>query len=100
MTSWKFLEDAKETLLEEAERERLFLEQNPRQPAKRKLTYEESGDGSDNDGNRSEEDSQIPPSGWPAPGGAQSFVTPAPGVPPCDECDISIIMISDDGEDL
>ena len=36
MTSWKFMADAKDTLLEQAERERLFLEANPRQTAKRK----------------------------------------------------------------
>ena len=100
VTSWKFMADAKDTLLDQAERERLFLEANPRQPAKRKLAYDFAEDDAEAD------DSPIQPSGQPAARGpfetpanhqedSQEFFTPTPGAPSQQE-DPSIIVISDD----
>ena len=89
MTSWKFMADAKDTLLEQAERKRLFLEANPRQLAKRKLAY----DSADKEDDAEADDSPIQPSGQPAaretfltPANhledSQEFFTPTPGPPP------------------
>ena len=71
MTSLKFMADAKDTLLEQAERERLFLVANPRQPAKRKLAY----DSADKEEGAEADDSPIQPSGQPA--ARETFETPA-----------------------
>ena len=53
--------DAKDTLLEQAEREMLFLDANPRQPAKRKLAY----DSADKEDDAEADDSLISHQGSP-----------------------------------
>ena len=60
LAAGQFVSEARRTLLCEAERQRLSLEgHTPRQPVKRRLTYEDAyeGDTSENEG------SPIPPSG-------------------------------------
>ena len=61
MSSWKFVTDAKETLLDAGEREKLLLEgHTPIQPAKRKLDYAYNAEDGAESG-----DETIPPSGTP-----------------------------------